>query len=302
MPCPLCRAKFDIPFSDLPINFFILKLIDVNKVARKPNNNAACDACSRQNDEDDDDEDDDEEQIPSSEIATVYCFDCRQSLCRKCIRVHNRLRHNRRHLVVEFGKKQPDELLKISPTYCEVHQDEIVKFFCSDCDKPICMSCYVECHSAHKCSSVAKVADDFLEQLQEDITKVSGHIGTCLLEEKKLASKKEQFLQLIKSKEVLAYDMMKEMSVLVEDHGKQILEDLASVRSTKLKEFEMTSNEIQDLLVMMNSFKKYSQEVMIKATSADVARLASMLKRRAAELHVMRLDNDLCTYDIEFTH
>lgn len=96
--------------------------------------------------------------------------------------------------------------------------------------------------------------------------------------------------------------MMKEMSVLVEAHGKQILEDLASLRSTQLKEFEMTSNEIQDLLVMMNSFKKYSQEVMIKATSADVARLASMLKRRAAELHVMRLDNDLCTYDIEFTH
>src|SRR6218665_3957862 len=202
--CPICRASFVLSamkFTDLPVNFFIQKLLEVNKISDGPTENG-CDTCCGQSD--------------SVRPASVYCFDCRQSLCEQCGQVHNKFRYNRSHQVVEFGKKQAEELLKVSPTFCEAHQDEIVKFYCSDCEATICMSCYVEEHNSHKCSNILKVSDGLLQKLKEDTYKVSQYITVCLSEDEKLNRKKVEFLQDIKRKEAQIWETIKELHDLVD--------------------------------------------------------------------------------------
>ena len=140
MPCPLCRQEFNVPsggMRKLPVNFFILKLLEIKKVSSNVSGNICCDLCENEADE------------TSPRNATAYCFDCQKSLCDKCCKHHKKLRHISLHKVMEFGKQQTDEMLKCITTYCEIHTEESVKYYCSDCKKAICSTCYVEDHNGH---------------------------------------------------------------------------------------------------------------------------------------------------------
>lgn len=287
LACPLCRATFQLPskkFTDLPVNFFIQKLLEVRNITKESHENF-CGACYRAEN--------------TTTTAVVHCFDCRQNLCGKCLKVHNNLAFIRSHQVVEFGNKTADELLKLAPTFCDSHQDELVKFFCSECQATICMTCYVEGHSSHKCANIVKVSEEFCQDLKENTSKVAGHIEICLSEDEKLQIKKEKFLQDMEKKESLVLETLSGLHQLLDDYGKQILFEMKSVKEVKLKEFETTKNEIHDRLLMMESYKAYSDEVSAKATPADITRLVPMLKQRATELHAMRLDNDLRVFDVD---
>ena len=56
-----------------------------------------------------------------------------------------------------------------------------------------------------------------------------------------------------------------------------------------MKEIELTKEDINREMLMFQSFKRYSQEVKDKATSADICRVAEDLHARAKQLQDMKL-------------
>ena len=280
MPCPLCRQLFTVPsggMKKLPINFFVLKLLEIKRIASKQNEVVACDLCE------------DEEGEASASNASFYCFDCQQNLCNRCCKVHKKIQYLRTHRVVDIGKAQPDDFMKCSPTFCESHSEEFVKYYCSDCKKTICMSCYVEEHTLHKCHNFGKVVEEFTSKLQDDVERVSNNILKCLDEAEELRKNKANLLEEISVKENQVTKRGQEMYEIVGKNTEKLLQELTSIKLHNLSELEKATIENDSQLIRMESFQRYCQEVINKATPADVSRLVDSLHERADDLCSMQI-------------
>ena len=62
------------------------------------------------------------------------------------------------------------------------------------------------------------------------------------------------------------------------------MNELSSMKQKRMKEIESLREEIERQLLLMESYKKYVDEVRQKGTACDIARAAGSLHERADEL------------------
>ena len=168
MPCPLCRKDFTIPndgFSGIQKNFFMERLLDMQKSSKTVNCATYCDLCREES----------EEIQDGAALASMYCIECCQNLCEACCKMHKRIKSTLDHELVDFKNQGMAEHIpsKLVQNCCTVHKSKFIEMFCFDCDLPICVMCFTEHHQMHKCAEVNKVAEDFRKQLQTSVRRVS---------------------------------------------------------------------------------------------------------------------------------
>ena len=137
--CPLCQRKVDIPesgtFDTLPNCFHMKNLLDILAIKECDTAKITCGNCEMKREE------------------ASYCFHCGKFWCNDCVNAHNILRENREHRVLalkDFKDKDFEDVLK-RPVFCqkELHDKEILKFYCKECDIPVCQSCVIVDHNKH---------------------------------------------------------------------------------------------------------------------------------------------------------
>ena len=137
--CPLCQRKVDIPesgtFDTLPNCFLMKNLLDILAIKECDTAKVTCGNCEMKREE------------------ASYCFHCGKFWCNDCVNAHNILRENREHRVLalkDFKDKDFEDVLK-RPVFCqkELHDKEILKFYCKECDIPACQSCVIVDHNKH---------------------------------------------------------------------------------------------------------------------------------------------------------
>ena len=137
--CPECRKKVKVPSSgnlkDLPANFRINRLLDVLGIQDCNNVGIKCENCDK------------------SSRHSLYCFQCCEFWCDKCIIAHGLIRANKEHRVLalkDFEDQDIEDMLKRS-AFCQQkhHEKEKLKFFCKYCDVAICNLCVVTIHDGH---------------------------------------------------------------------------------------------------------------------------------------------------------
>jgi len=82
-----------------------------------------------------------------------YCFHCGGFWCDMCLYGHNILRSNKEHRVLslkDFQDKDFEDVLK-RPVFCqrELHEKEVLKFYCKVCKVPVCQTCAIVDHNKH---------------------------------------------------------------------------------------------------------------------------------------------------------
>jgi len=165
--CPLCRQSFTMPHDDLaklPRNYFVDKVLEVKSMASRLtlNSDVICDVCSGEADA---------RNMKTGKKATVFCVDCNQNMCSECNRCHQKIKATNSHKFIDLDKRHSIEelLLKLPENMCDVHVQKPLELYCLQCNMAVCMMCYVENHSSHKCSNVVKVAQESSGKLQTDI-------------------------------------------------------------------------------------------------------------------------------------
>ena len=137
--CPLCQREVDIPESGtldtLPNCFHMKNLLDILAIKECDTAKVTCGNC----------------EIKREEAS--YCFHCGKFWCNDCVNAHNILRENREHRVLalkDFKDKDFEDVLK-RPVFCqkELHDKEILKFYCKECDIPVCQTCVIVDHNKH---------------------------------------------------------------------------------------------------------------------------------------------------------
>ena len=233
--CSLCRTEFAIPeggLSGLPNNFFLDKLADINRISSLlPGKKISCDICNE----------DDGNAFSDNVYAQMFCIDCRQHMCSQCSQHHEKISSSSGHSVVKHGSQpNADEVTKFQASYCQDHRSEIIKLFCSECRLGVCLVCYVENHSGHKCLDISKAADGFKQELQSDfIDQIDGCIR--LMYQKLASAWEEQKCCFLRQIETIESDINRrgeELKAIIENHVDTLLKELHSIKTTRLMEID----------------------------------------------------------------
>ncbi|KAK3588213.1 hypothetical protein CHS0354_018981 [Potamilus streckersoni] len=143
--CPVCQTVVRRPHrvtsveswtSLLPINTVLLSISSESKVnAIRP-----CEACQSRN---------------VMKSAESYCVVCKEAMCVECKVVHQHLKATKAHSIISIEEltNTPQNALKYATAFsCPDHEDENIKFYCTNHNLACCVVC---CGTRHRnCDSV----------------------------------------------------------------------------------------------------------------------------------------------------
>ena len=288
--CPTCKKTFEIPeqgIQNLPRDLRKQYEVEVIEYAVKieGGSEVACDRC-----------------INSSENkAAVFCGQCCKFLCSKCKEDHLRHREKYKHKVIRLGTKQGDctSLFGSIPhktTNCEMHNDEVLKFFCETCNKLVCRDCLILQHHGHKYDRVEQLAEKGKKELK------------CLVSEAESASDKlqssiskanEMMKQIARKKETvdkLIHSECQKLSEAVEARKNALLaenKELSLHKVLALQSQEECMTNLKQSITDMNSKTKKALDLyypveLLSAQSAITSGLKSL------DTDFKSLSTDLC--------
>ena len=238
--CPFCRRNWKLPsdgVNGLPKNFFIEKVREVTNILVISRSH--CEICSSE-----------EESNKLKNVDLLfYCIDCRQHMCGHCCKnKHSKFRVIKNHQLIDLkkGGDHFNELTrKLDQNLCDNHESENIKMFCLDCELAICMICYVENHSQHKCSDVIKVCEEFRDQLHQSIVLVSEYKKECTEIQRDLGQKNDHLFADIASCESRIVEAIQTLLQLIYSHAGKLIEGLNELKLAKLRETKTSRLEIE---------------------------------------------------------
>ena len=145
--------------------------------------------------------------VRSDNAAVAFCVNCCEFLCKSCEDHHRMWRKTMKHEIVAAGaemSKGSENVLSSfpePPMCCSDHSDEVLKFYCKNCEKLVCRDCMVLQHSAHhqQCNRVERVAEEEMrglhvsvESSQLAITALNDAIAQCQVTVQQVESQKKE--------------------------------------------------------------------------------------------------------------
>jgi len=275
MACPLCCGEFQIPLGGcekFPNYFSIKKLIlELPKFSDFQTNDL-------------------ENKIVFCEICvevvskTGYCKDCEQHLCESCSLRHPKQKNSQNHTIIILKKKNGSQVVTNRTTYCGEHEEkQQIELYCYKCNLTVCELCFAIHHNGHKCSDLKESSELFKKQLKEKHPKISNCESKCLDEVKQLEMDKSNFLERVQTIE----EDMRQRGDEVKKLDDQ-LQRLSEQKEAQLKLMTIRKNDVERQLIIMKSFRIYTEELIDKRSPCDVSRLGNELLTRADELILLQ--------------
>ena len=266
MACPLCRKEINISTerlaTELPKNLFVGKLLEAKKLAGALSNQETplCEVCDRS-------------RSTGPDEATVYCVECNQRMCQHCSEVHKNMKVSASHKVIKFGShglQTEERFVTLSVNTCEKHSDRKLEIYCVECKLAICMMCYLKDHNAHKFLDVNEARAELSKQMKIDSEKIDGKVSECQEVLKQLSDDERSFVDVINTTEKEIVEKAEEMKKLIEKYKMEELDKLRETKCKQLKQIENVRHEVESVLMMLDSFKKYTEQLTGKGSACDV--------------------------------
>src|SRR6218665_953406 len=278
MPCPLCRKEVVIPedgINGVQKNFFIENLLEYKTMLQMGSNAIICDICNIRN----------EGKAGHIPEAIMRCSECKEHYCDGCVKVHQFQKATKDHQLIKIGSDIKPERNRITSTKtCTKHIQKLLDYYCADCKKIVCVSCFIEKHSSHKCSDVTSVDEEFRQTIEGKSSKISTYMNEILFIRNKNEKRKLDFLKEIAEEEKRIHERNKELKEMVDRHTKLLLDELSVIKSTHLKEMETEMEEIERYCSILASFESYCTKLTSKGSASDICSSVDELIARADDL------------------
>ena len=287
--CPTCKEAFEVPDGKIEALHKDLYGSYVAEVAgceeKMQSANMSCDRC-----------------IDSSEgVAVKFCCDCSMFLCSWCTKDHTRLRVTHKHELVDVGEKkevQRDKSLLNTIARkvmnCQIHCDEVLKFYCTTCSCLICCDCMALSHSSHTCDRIEAAA-----KKEKDGLLVSVSAGVTAVKKLKDAmAKGEKFIQNIKTRQHSVNDEIKECFKDLREalHRR---EECLLAKSSEISLMKITALmlQIEDMNKLCNEITRVCEYVKEAADTYSPTEILSAKKSMVVKLSSINEAFDTCPLD-----
>ena len=262
--CPLCQREVDIPESGtldtLPNCFHMKNLLDILAIKECDTAKVTCGNC----------------EIKREEAS--YCFHCGKFWCNDCVNAHNILRENREHRVLalkDFKDKDFEDVLK-RPVFCpkELHDKEILKFYCKECDIPVCQTCVIVDHNKHDVEHLEVAARDVKKSITSKLAaaRESSNAISCNYN----TGEKERKSRLIddcsnNNKERIRQTVESLISILHQKE-QELIAEVENERKIAQEELRKTADAFENFLRKREGSISNIEALVERSTCADLVR------------------------------
>ena len=260
--CPVCRAECTVPeggVQHFSPNIFIHSLREAL-------------------DSDAETTETDEKEVPPGsstcdsddckEIAVYFCTAGCGFLCTKCEAYHGKIRISRNHIIIDA--KDGGNKSKQLP-FCTRHPNHMVELYCDRCSLPCCATCVVLYHQSHKCCELTTKEISFKTKVEDVLVKIDQYLEVT---EAAITSTEQQEKQMetdVDDLITLNASTFNKLRKQLTDKEQSINKNIMQCRPYARKQIIEVKERQQMIKVIMESAKRYGNEMLQKATPYDFA-------------------------------
>lgn len=167
---------------------------------------------------------------------------------------------------------------------CVIHSDKNVELYCHDCSIVICVMCYIETHSSHRCSDISKVAEHFRQQMSNDVSNVACGIDRCLEAQQILAKIRKEYVERATQIRIEINNRSELLKQRIDRDKEEMLNRLSFVEKDYARFIESMSNAVEKQVTQMTSYEKYVTQLSDRGVPSEVVKEAPSLHHTATEL------------------
>lgn len=277
LACPICEHRMPPADNDgLPADLLLLNnLLDVVSAAedeldggggqrrgRTKGSPSGCSSC--------------DEGAP----VTSRCMDCAEYLCDHCVRAHQRVRLTKEHVIHRFRQQQQQHynqqpftslpLAHERVSYCQQHDNEVMRLYCDTCAVPICRECTMSRHVGHSFVYLQDAVQDSKEitlQLLADAQQGRQAIQLSIEKVRAMVEQVEMKAQVIRS-EVKAVTSRHKKAL--EERECELLRKVEKIRQMKAKTLHLQVEALRENLTRLESTIDCVQKALLDGRDVDV--------------------------------
>ena len=261
--CPKCQAISRVPESgdlkDLPTSFYLNGLIDVLAIKECKTSQVRCGNCDKKSAE------------------SSYCFHCCVFWCDECIIGHNIIRSNKDHRVLalkDFQDKDYEDVMK-RPAFCpkEDHNKEELKYFCKDCEMPLCQICVTLDHGGHNMKLIKEEAETQKTEMKSFIEKQRHNLQAKM---NAMSQLDEECATLIQQGEDVKREIqtfVDNLIAVIEANKKNIFAEVEKETNKSIESIIRRKTEIERQMTAIKSSLEKAEKLFTRSTNAEIVQL-----------------------------
>ena len=265
--CPKCQAVSRVPESgdlkDLPTSFYLNGLIDVLAIKECESSQVRCGNCDKK----------------SSESS--YCFQCCIFYCAECVTGHNIIRNYKDHRVLalkDFQDKDYEDVMK-RPAFCpkKDHNKEELKFFCTNCETPVCQTCVLLQHGGHALILIKEEAERQKIEMKSLIENQRRNLQANM---DAISQLDEDSAKLIQQAEDVKRDVqtfVDNLISVIEANKKNLFSAVEKETNKSLERVTKRKTEIESQITVIKSSLEKADKLLTRNTNAEIVQLMKSL-------------------------
>jgi hypothetical protein len=156
--CPICRKKTVIPTGGcrkLNDNFLVSSLSELLLNKHQLSKTPHCEICKL--------------TANVEREAALKCVECQKLMCQTCSNTHKKMKITSNHNLYELETEKD--------IMCKTHSNEIVRFFCEQCEMCVCVACTYSEHCDHDLVDFKDGIMHHKEKLEDNLRRCRVKIG-----------------------------------------------------------------------------------------------------------------------------
>ena len=267
--CPKCQTLSRVPESgdlkDLPTSFYLNGLIDVLAIKECKTTQVRCGNCEKK----------------SSESS--YCFQCCVFWCEECVIGHNIIRSNKDHRVLalkDFQEKDYEDVMK-RPAFCpkEEHNKEELKYFCKNCEAPVCQMCVTLDHGGHSIKLIKEEAERQKIKMKSLIENQRRNLQAKM---NTISQLDEDCAKLIQQGEDVKRDVqtfVDNLIAIIKAKKQNVFSAVEKETNKSLESVTKRKTEIERQMTVIKSSLEKADKLLTRNTNAEIVQLKKSLDK-----------------------
>ena len=261
--CPKCQAISRVPESgdlkDLPTSFYLNGLIDVLAIKECKTSQVRCGNCDKKSAE------------------SSYCFHCCVFWCDECIIGHNIIRSNKDHRVLalkDFQDKDYEDVMK-RPAFCpkEDHNKEELKYFCKDCETPLCQICVTLDHGGHNMKLIKEEAERQRTEMKSFIERQRHNLRAKMNAVSRLDGECATLIQQGEDVKREIQTFVDNLIAVIEANKKNIFAEVEKETNKSIESIIRRKTEIERQMTAIKSSLEKAEKLFTRSTNAEIVQL-----------------------------
>ena len=247
----------------LPSCFYVKNLLDTLAIKECNTSKVTCGNCEKQSDE------------------ASYCFHCGKFWCKDCLNAHNILRENKEHRVLslkDFQDKDFEDVLK-RPAFCqkELHEKEVLKFYCKFCEVPVCQTCVIVGHAGHDVEHLepeARAVKNSIASKLGIVKKSSQAFSNCMRELEETSRVFEHRSEITKRQ---IQETAKSLILTIQRQEEELIAKVESETKAVVEGNVKDKAKLQDQLQKSEEIIRQAERLLERSTAAELVRSKTVI-------------------------